>query len=687
MTSDSNQAEITQKKAPIIFYVIMVLFPIIFFVILEVGLRIGSYGYEYKMFVKLEGYNPKMLYINPDMSYKYFGNLVASVFSSGTGFLEEKPKNSFRVFVLGGSSAQGFPYMLNKNASFPAQLKLRLDKLYPDQTIEVVNLGASAINSHTLLDILPDVLNQSPDLILIYAGHNEYYGALGPGSSKSMNPVLARVMLYLRDFKTMQLMENLIVNLRKKGEYKDSSLMQKMIGESSIELGSDTYQKGLEQYDLNITAMLTKIKKADVPVIIGTLSSNINGHRPFNAAQKDNDGLSSNDYFELGKNLISLGDSITAKTYLIQAKELDGLRFRAPESINQLIRNKAKSFEVPLVDIDSIFSLNSPMNITGNELMCDHLHPNMDGYFLMSKSYYREMKNNNYLPGTKSMVVENEMVLDSIIRNELPYSRLDSLIARRLLLTGLGNYPFVPIGSENPYQDQLDNDGLEFNTNSREAIDSVRMTIAGEYILNKDSNGFAKEMSVFISELPSNEYLYLKSIQYLTNKGLFDKVYPIVLNQLKTMKSNISKSKMIGKTYMSLKFNDSAAVYLEKATKYFPNDTSLLLDLGFIHLELEQYTKAANDFTKVIDILPDNKDAYHQLGVTHFELKNYEGTVQNMTQVIRLTNPSEPLPYLIRGYANYGLKDKAGYCDDWKSAGELGSSEAKALSKKYCPKN
>ena len=687
MDSDSNQAKVTQKKAPIIFYVIMGVFPILFFVMLEVGLRIGGYGHEYKMFVKLEGYNPEMLYVNPDMSYKYFGNLIASVFSSGTGFLEEKPGNSFRVFVMGGSSAQGFPYMLNRNASFPAQLKLRLDKLYPEQTIEVVNLGASAINSHTLLDILPNVLNQSPDLILIYAGHNEYYGALGPGSSKSMNPVLARIMLYLRDFRTMQLMENLIVNLRKKGAYKDNSLMQKMIGESSIEMGSDTYQKGLEQYNLNITSILKKIKAADVPVMIGTLSSNISGHKPFNATQKDKAGLSSNDYFERGKKLIASGDSIAAKAHLILAKELDGLRFRAPEGINHLIRKKAKSFEVPLVDIDSIFSLNSPNNITGNELMCDHLHPNMDGYFLMSKSYYQEMKNNNYLPGTNSIVVENEMLLDSILRKEFPYSRLDSLVARRLLLTGLGSYPFVPIGSINPYQDQLDNDGLEFNTNSREAIDSVRMSIAGEYILNKDSIGFAREMSVFISELPSNEYLYMKSIQYLTNEKLIDKVYPIVLNQLKTMKDNISKNKMIGKTYMSLKFNDSAAVYLEKALKLSPNDTSLLLDLGFIHLELEQFAKAANDFTKVIDLLPNNKEAYHQLGVTQFELKNYQGTVQNMTQVIRLTNPPESLPYLIRGYANFGLKDNAGYCDDWNSAAELGSSEAKSLSKKYCPKN
>ncbi len=46
-------------------------------------------------------------------------------------------------------------------------------------------MGISAINSITLRDIIDDVLEENPDLIIIYTGHNEYYGALGPASNIS----------------------------------------------------------------------------------------------------------------------------------------------------------------------------------------------------------------------------------------------------------------------------------------------------------------------------------------------------------------------------------------------------------------------------------------------------------------------------------------------------------------------
>jgi len=36
----------------------------------------------------------------------------------------------------------------------------------------------AAINSYALLDMVDEVIQQSPDAVLIYTGHNEYYGAL-----------------------------------------------------------------------------------------------------------------------------------------------------------------------------------------------------------------------------------------------------------------------------------------------------------------------------------------------------------------------------------------------------------------------------------------------------------------------------------------------------------------------------
>ena len=60
------------------------------------------------------------------------------------------------------------------------------------------------MNSFTLRDLFPGVLEQKPDLVLIYTGHNEYYGALGVGSMESLGSSreMVNFLLYLNKFKT-----------------------------------------------------------------------------------------------------------------------------------------------------------------------------------------------------------------------------------------------------------------------------------------------------------------------------------------------------------------------------------------------------------------------------------------------------------------------------------------------------
>ncbi|WP_290665022.1 GDSL-type esterase/lipase family protein, partial [Ignavibacterium sp.] len=172
------------KKPPKWFYLILFLIPVLFFVLLETGLRAFDYGYDFTVFKVVTDYHPDKLFLNPEIPYKYFYGTRSVPSALPDGFDKEKKPNAFRVFVLGGSSTAGWPYV--PNASFPRQLKRKLELLYPENNIEVINLGISAINSYTLRDFVPAVLEQKPDLILIYAGHNEYYGALGVGSTVSL---------------------------------------------------------------------------------------------------------------------------------------------------------------------------------------------------------------------------------------------------------------------------------------------------------------------------------------------------------------------------------------------------------------------------------------------------------------------------------------------------------------------
>ena len=192
------------------FYLILIAIPLIFFIILEISLRAFDYGNEFKMFVSLSDNYPDKIFLNPELPKKYFTGLKEGPGVIPDGFDVVKKDNCFRVFVLGGSSAAGWPYV--PNVSFSRQLKRRLELLYPDNTIEVINCGVSAINTYTIRDFIPGIIEQKPDLVLIYAGHNEYYGALGAASSVSMGTSrnLINLYLYLQKFRTVQLVQNII---------------------------------------------------------------------------------------------------------------------------------------------------------------------------------------------------------------------------------------------------------------------------------------------------------------------------------------------------------------------------------------------------------------------------------------------------------------------------------------------
>ena len=83
-------------------------------------------------------------------------------------FATRKAARSYRVFVLGESSTAGFPYP--RNGTFSRVLRDMLRDVLPEDSVEVVNLGMAATNSYALADIASEVLAQSPDAVVIYAG-------------------------------------------------------------------------------------------------------------------------------------------------------------------------------------------------------------------------------------------------------------------------------------------------------------------------------------------------------------------------------------------------------------------------------------------------------------------------------------------------------------------------------------
>ena len=233
----------------------------------------------------------------------------------------------------------------------------------------------------------------------------------------------------------------------KEGEAGNETLMSRMIGESLIAVDSDIYNYGIKQFAGNMDDILRMFKEKDIPVILGTLTCNLKDQKPF-ISIKDNNLQSAEEIFNQAKDAYDIGQMDNARQLFLKAKELDALRFRAPNKINESIINLSKKYDYPVVDIDSRFKFNSPNGIVGQNLMVDHLHPNIEGYRIIGDAYFKEMNKLNLLPkGNRANI--SDMKVDSLLTENFPFTRLDSTVAEMQLAILTGQYPFTPKGTLN----------------------------------------------------------------------------------------------------------------------------------------------------------------------------------------------------------------------------------------------
>jgi len=613
----NNIINASSKKTPKWFYAVLVLLPIILLIALEIFLRIINYGYNFEQWVDA---GQGKYVINPDIGRRYFtsGNFNPNTIEDV--FDQHKKTNSFRVFILGESSAQGYPY--NPMGSFSRYIRRRLELVYPYTEIEVVNIGMTAVNSYTLLDLLVGVLDQKPDLILIYAGHNEYYGALGVGSVQSYGSsrILIKLMLYLNNFKITQLVRNSIHSISSLfiSENNESSgtLMSRMAKDKHILLDSDVFNAGLQQFEDNLMDILKLIKDKNVPVILGRLVSNLKDQKPFISVNTP--GFKTADQvYEKAKDELKNNNFTKADSLFRLAKELDVLRFRAPEKMNKIIEDLGKEFHVATVPIDSIFNSVSPEGIVGDNLIVDHLHPNVKGYQLIGKAFYECMEKQGYLPKTENAKIPfNEQ--DSVTRANFVFTKLDSVMGNdyvRLLKT---DWPYVkqrvaisefqPKDFLNLFQpkDFIDSIAMFRIQNKVSWIDAH--LIAATYHLRKDDvKEYLKYINVLIYQYPSLRDLD-GTLKYFYEQNKIDLADY-------TPRRNGLIALYIGNY-------DNAIKYLTEAYKSEAKDPLVLYSLSLAYSKKKEFNTALTLINKCLTMNPDYLGANNLKRQILDELKN-----------------------------------------------------------------
>ena len=511
-----------------LFTALMLLLPVAFFGLLEGGLRLAGYGADYPLFEPVVGYEAYQVQ-SREVARRYFVRQKAVPNSLFDAFPVAKRPGELRVFVQGGSTAAGFPFY--RGGAFSRMLEQRLQQTLPDRPVEVVNTAMAAVNSYTLLDLAGEIIAERPDVVLVYAGHNEYYGALGAASAETAggSRLLVRAYLALVHFRTVQLVRSAFASLASappaaaEAGRPSETLMARMVGEQQVPLGGETYRAGLEQYRDNLGRLLALYEAAGVPVYIGTLVANERDHRPFLTVFQDDtdqaawqaevergraagrqgdlqtavaafsaatrrDTLAADGFFLLARAYQAAGRLGEARNAYARASDLDALRFRAPTAFNDEIRALAAQHGAAVVEVQQAFHDASPEGIVGRRLMLEHLHPTLDGYAVMADAFYDALVEGGALgPGA-------EPVSDDAWAGERLVTPLDSLAGYARVAGLMQSWPFRPgeapdfrldLSESGPLEDRLAEQLIDDEIGWAEAVDQLvadyeRRGLAGE---------------------------------------------------------------------------------------------------------------------------------------------------------------------------------------------------------------
>lgn len=544
------------KKRERIFRILMLAFPFLFVFLLEAGLRLGEYGGDTRLFREAT-YNGRQYYeLNPLAPRRYFRNVQREGISSSDVFEKDKSPDTYRIFCLGESSTRGYPYMYN--GAFPPMLKDRLQTLLPDKHIEVINLGLTAISSFVVLDFVKQAMEYKPDLLLVYTGHNEFYGAFAIGSSEYLgrNRAVINAYLYLERFKTFVLIRQCaswVMSLFGSSEVNHHvTMMELMVRDKQIQYGGPEYATALENFRANLEDIIHLAREGNTAVIIGTQASNLRGIPPFvslfspatpperqQAFEKiyreadaligrgsygmalDTlracmrvDTLPAKQYFLQGKCFEQAGEYDLARAAYRKARDYDGLPFRAPTSFNLMIENLCRKEQIPLAATEEQVAAQCAHGIIGPEMMLEHVHPNIDGYFQIAKAFFKSIADHQLIAPNKEWKWERDKS-DSAYRGMVGVTAFDSLAAAARLFILTHSWPFT--GNNCTVDDYIPRTILEKEVkkyiSGEDTWEKGHVTVAEYYHSRREYAREADEYRALVKGMPYNISPYLRLAQ------------------------------------------------------------------------------------------------------------------------------------------------------------------------------
>ena len=276
----------TKGRRPWLFRLLaLTLVPSVFLVLTELSLRLTGVGYPSSFTVKQTVNGQAVASDNPKFIWKYFPRSLARP-SFSFNIPETKSPQTYRIFVLGGSAAQGMP---EPAFGFSRILGVMLEERYPGVNFEVYNTGITAINSRVVRDIAKDCAKHAPDLFVVYLGNNESVGPYGAGTiitAHGQDLTFIRLQPFLRSLRLYQLLEDWVGVSQSEAKILNRWRGMQMFVDHQIRADDDRLKETYQKFRENLESICRTARNGEIPIVLSTVAVNLKDSPPFGSLHR-----------------------------------------------------------------------------------------------------------------------------------------------------------------------------------------------------------------------------------------------------------------------------------------------------------------------------------------------------------------------------------------------------------------
>jgi tetratricopeptide (TPR) repeat protein len=604
----------------------IVVVPLLFFVLLELGLTALGVGKSFEYFHEIDIDGRPYYQENPDFADQFYPPSL-NIGPLENTFAAERSPDLLRVYILGGSAAQGFPH---KHHGLDRLLAAQLRAALPSRRIEVINTAMTSVNSHVVYAVAKSIPDDSADFAVILMGNNEVVGPYGPGTFnqnflESIN--LIRGIQALKRTRIWQALDNLILRVRPTDARQDLEWEgMQMFTEHGVPHDDPRMDSVYGHYEDNLVGIVEALHDKGIHVVLSSVPVNLRHSAPFmsvhrrdlsndlldqwrelthkgaqGSAQQDwDDAIESlqaalaidpdhaDTHFRLATAFEGAGQFQQARTHYRRALDLDALRFRADTRINQIIQRVAASIDdgaVSFVDSAAAAEQASQPFQPGWNLLLEHVHYDFAGNDVIAAEISRSIMHR--LTGT-----DTYQPLPGVeVARRIGFPNFDTIAETRNLqrmtqrppFPGQSNYAGLQQSLEDRLQGMIREVGslTEVLQRRQELADSgladwkihFELAVLNERLGNRPA--MYDQLNRIIELYPHNRETYMKIAEVMSKDGKWREAIP----------------------------------YLERSLYYTRGDETKIAEtigwLGTAHLRTGDYEKATDLLLEVTEEYPD----------------------------------------------------------------------------------